>query len=54
VPFPEACESWYSGAYLLETVPCVLYILMCHGADDEGRIPQLIEEARMRWWLPPS
>ncbi len=96
----EACESWYSGAYLLETVPCVLYILMCHGddpeeaivravndtrdndttgaivgaavgalhgrqalperwirahtgrtrADDRGRIPELIEEARMQWW----
>jgi len=31
----DACESWYSGAYLLETVPCVFYILMCHGDDAE-------------------
>ena len=100
----EACESWYSGAYLLETVPCVLYILMCHGdnaeeaivravndtrdndtigaivgaavgalhgrkalperwlrahtgrtrADDDGRIPEMIEAARLQWWEPAS
>jgi len=96
----EACESWYSGAYLLETVPCALYILMRHGDDaetamvravndtrdndtiaaivgaavgalhgrealpdrwtnkltgrttdsDDGRVFELIEEARRRWW----
>ena len=98
----EACESWYSGAYLLETVPCVLYILMRHGDDaetamvravndtrdndtiaaivgaavgalhgrealpdrwiakltgrttdsDDGRVFELIEQARQRWWEP--
>jgi ADP-ribosyl-[dinitrogen reductase] hydrolase len=98
----QACESWYSGAYLLETVPCVLYILMRHGDDaetamvravndtrdndtiaaivgaavgalhgrealpdrwvenltgrvtcvgDDDRVSELIEEARVRWWL---
>jgi len=96
----EACESWLSGAYLLETVPSVLYILMHHGddaeeailravndtrdndtvaaivgaavgalhgrkalpdrwlegltgrtqADDDGRVFELIEMARQRWW----
>ena len=29
----EACESWLSGAYLLETLPCVLMILARHGHD---------------------
>jgi ADP-ribosylglycohydrolase len=31
LPTLTACEGWYSGAYLLETVPSVLYILMRHG-----------------------
>jgi ADP-ribosylglycohydrolase len=34
----EACSRWYSGAYLLETVPCVLYTLMRHGNDSEEAI----------------
>jgi hypothetical protein len=32
----DACNSWHSGAYLLETVPCVLYILQLHA--DRGRL----------------
>jgi len=97
----EACESWYSGAYLLETVPSVLYVLMRHADDpeaamvravndtrdndtiaaivgaavgalhgrealpnrwvdkltgrttdsDDGRVFELIEEAKVKWWL---
>ena len=31
----EACDTWLSGAYLLETVPSVLYILMRHAHDPE-------------------
>ena len=31
----RACDEWFSGAYLMETVPSVLYILMCHGHDLE-------------------
>ena len=27
----KACNRWYSGAYLLETVPSVIFILMKHG-----------------------
>jgi ADP-ribosylglycohydrolase len=96
----EACDYWRSGAYLLETVPSVLYILMLHGDDpeqaiiraatdtydndtiaalvgaavgalhgrtalprrwienlsgrtrsnDDGRIFQLLDAARQRWW----
>lgn len=34
----EACEHWHSGAYLLETMPCVLYILARHGDDPEEAI----------------
>ncbi len=34
----EAAERWCSGAYLLETVPCVLHILACHGNDPEEAI----------------
>jgi ADP-ribosylglycohydrolase len=42
----EACESWYSGAYLLETVPCVLYILMRHGDDPETAMVRAINDTR--------
>jgi ADP-ribosylglycohydrolase len=34
----DACDRWYSGAFLLETVPSVLYILMCHASDPEEAI----------------
>lgn len=96
----DACLSWYSGAFLLETVPSVIYILMKHGHDfeeaivravndtkdndtiaaivgaaagalhsrsaipdrwlknllgrtteeDDGRVFELLQEARLRWW----
>jgi ADP-ribosyl-[dinitrogen reductase] hydrolase len=42
----EACESWYSGAYLLETVPCVLYILMRHADDPEAAIVRAVNDTR--------
>ena len=29
----EACDSWHSGAFLFETVPSVLYILMRHAEE---------------------
>jgi len=34
----DACDRWLSGAYLLETAPSVLYILMRHGHDPEEAI----------------
>src|SRR5579862_5583849 len=34
-PIRNASERWYSGAYVLETVPCALYILMRHAHDPE-------------------
>ena len=42
----EACNSWYSGAFLLETVPCVLYILMLHGHDPEEAIIRAVNDTR--------
>jgi len=42
----EACNSWYSGAYLLETLPCVLYILMRHGHDAEEAIVRAVNDTR--------
>lgn len=42
----EACESWYSGAFLLETVPCVLYILARHATDPEEAIVRAVNDTR--------
>jgi ADP-ribosylglycohydrolase len=42
----EACESWYSGAYLLETVPCVLYLLMRFGDDPGTAIVRAVNDTR--------
>jgi ADP-ribosyl-[dinitrogen reductase] hydrolase len=41
-----ACEDWYSGAYLLETVPSVLYILARHGHDPEEAIVRAVNDTR--------
>lgn len=40
----EACNAWYSGAYLLETIPSVLYILMRHGHDLEEAIVHAVND----------
>lgn len=42
----KACDYWYSGAYLLETIPSVLYILMKHGQDPEQAIIRAVDETR--------
>jgi ADP-ribosyl-[dinitrogen reductase] hydrolase len=42
----EACDSWYSGAFLLETVPSVLYILMRHGDDLEEAIIRAVNDTK--------
>ncbi|MGA2379747.1 MAG: ADP-ribosylglycohydrolase family protein [Spirochaetia bacterium] len=42
----EACDEWFSGAYLLETVPSVLYILMCHGDDLEESIIRAVNDTK--------
>ena len=40
----DACNGWYSGAFLLETVPCVLYILLRHGHDPEEAIVRAVND----------
>ena len=41
-----ACDSWHSGAYLLETVPSVLYILERHGHDPEEAIVRAVNDTK--------
>lgn len=40
----QACQLWHSGAYLLETVPSVLYILSRHGHDAEEAITRAVND----------
>ncbi|MFH0825519.1 MAG: ADP-ribosylglycohydrolase family protein [Pseudomonadota bacterium] len=40
------CLSWYSGAYILETVPSAIYILMKHGHDFEEAIVRAVNDTR--------
>jgi ADP-ribosyl-[dinitrogen reductase] hydrolase len=39
-------NAWYSGAYLLETVPTVIYILMRHGHDPEEAIVRAVNDTK--------
>ena len=41
-----ACERFHSGAYLLETVPCVLFILAQHGDDPEEAIVRAVNDTK--------
>ena len=42
----EACNLWYSGAYLLETVPSVILILMKHGDNLEEALVRAINDTK--------
>jgi len=42
----EACEAWHSGAYLLETLPCVLYILMRHAHEPEEAMVRAVNDTK--------
>ncbi len=42
----EVSNYWYSGAYLLETVPTVLYILMRHGEHPEEAIVRAVTDTK--------
>jgi ADP-ribosyl-[dinitrogen reductase] hydrolase len=46
VPSIEAQDTWYSGAYLLETVPTVLHILMRHAQDPEEAIVRAVSDTK--------
>jgi ADP-ribosylglycohydrolase len=40
----EACDAWQSGAYLLETMPSVLWILAQHAHDPEAAIVRAVND----------
>ena len=42
----DACNQWYSGSYLLETVPTVIYILMRHGNNLEEAIIRAVNDTQ--------
>jgi ADP-ribosylglycohydrolase len=42
----SAAERWYSGAYLLETVPSVLLLLARHGGDPEEAIVRAVNDTK--------
>jgi ADP-ribosylglycohydrolase len=42
----DACNRWYSGAYLMETVPSVIYILMRHSADLEQAVIRAVNDTK--------
>ena len=46
IPVLEACNLWHSAAYLMETLPCVLYILMRHGHDPEEAIVRAVNDTK--------
>jgi len=46
VPVRVACDYWYSGAYLLETVPAVLHILALHGHSPESAIVRAVNDTK--------
>jgi len=43
---PQADQLWHSGAYLLETVPSVLYILARHADDPRQALLQAVNHTR--------
>ncbi len=42
----QACDRWYSGAFLLETVPSALFILARHGNDPEEAMVRAVNDTR--------
>ena len=46
LPVIDACNSWFSGVYLLETVPCVIYILMRHAGNPEEAIIRAVNDTK--------
>jgi ADP-ribosylglycohydrolase len=46
MPIDIACDRWYSGAFLLETVPSALYILATHGHEPEAAIVRAVNDTK--------
>lgn len=45
-PARQAAQTWFSGAFLLETVPCVLHILAQHGHDPHEAMLVAVNDTR--------
>lgn len=45
-PTVDLCNSWHSGAYLLETMACVLAILERHGSDPEQAVIRAVNDTK--------
>lgn len=46
LPVADACNIWYSGAFLLETIPSVLYILYKHGNSFEEAVIRAVNDTK--------
>jgi ADP-ribosylglycohydrolase len=44
LPTKDACNIWHSGAYLMETLPSVLYILACYAHDPEEAMVRAVND----------
>jgi len=44
LPIAEACERWGSGAFLLETIPSVLYLLERSASDPEEALVRAVND----------
>jgi hypothetical protein len=42
----EACNAFYSGAYLLETMPCVILLLTRYGHDPQEAIVRAVNDTK--------
>jgi len=42
----DACDRWYSGAFLLETLPSALYILARHSGDPEAAVIRAVNDTK--------
>ena len=42
----DACDRWHSGAYLLETVPTVMFLLARYGDDPEQAIIRAVNDTK--------
>jgi ADP-ribosylglycohydrolase len=42
----DACNLWYSGAFLLETIPSVIFILMRHGEVFEEALIRAVNDTK--------
>ena len=46
VPVLEAMDAWHSGAFLLETVPCVLLLLARYAVSPEVALVRAVNDTR--------